>query len=227
MSSFTRAIFDSVHGRAPLEAREASFAEDIRPPGAVPQRWRVVEGFRFFADSRAIPGGKVDEADEIAVPAGFEFDGASVPYILSGLVPRAHPLYLASAALHDWMYVDVASNRSRERADALFLEALGVQGVNWFWAWIMWRAVRAGGWLKWYPRRRNESGIGRVLAGGWRLFYQVAAGPAAVGLLAIAGLLSDLALLTPLKIRQDFRSQRNRRVLDRATFWLNRVPKNA
>ncbi|MEL6236396.1 MAG: DUF1353 domain-containing protein, partial [Pseudomonadota bacterium] len=91
------------------------------------------------------------------VPAQYEFDGASVPWLLSAFVPRSHSDILGAAALHDWLYAQAHESVPRRRADAVFREALQRLGLNWFWAMLMWRAVRVGGWEPWYARK--ESGF--------------------------------------------------------------------
>ena len=86
------------------------------------------------------------------VPKEFEFDGASVPWPLILFTPKTHSLYLGAAALHDWLYGEAYEEVDRATADKVFREAMIVLGTNWIWAGMMWRAVRAAGWLVWYRR---------------------------------------------------------------------------
>jgi hypothetical protein len=83
----------------------------------------------------------------LTVPQGFRTDCASVPrvpiaYLFFG--DTAH----ASAVLHDWLYRHHPCTRAQ--ADAVFLEAMQAEGVRWWRAQMMHRAVRLFG------RRSND-----------------------------------------------------------------------
>lgn len=80
------------------------------------------------------------------VPADFVTDLASVPrlpfaYLLTGGIGHG------AAVVHDMIYT--THEVSRDVADAVFREALGVLGVPGWQAWLMWVGVRAGGWRSW------------------------------------------------------------------------------
>jgi hypothetical protein len=80
----------------------------------------------------------------ITVPAGFEFDGPSVPrlpgtYILFGGKGQA------AGVLHDFLY-SAASPVTRAQADATYREALEVTGHGWFVRNAMYLGVRSFGW---------------------------------------------------------------------------------
>lgn len=131
------------------------------PPGLVANRWLTAEAFAFRS--------KIGMPDaRFTVPQGFAFDGASVPWVLTAFVPRSHSDLLAAAALHDWLYVHAHRWVSREKADAVFREALQVLGLHWVWAMLMWRAVRVGGWVPWYARK-PKSPVARFLGLRWVL----------------------------------------------------------
>lgn len=145
--SITRASFQAASNYAGLSPEErrrrrGETRDDWRPPGLIAQRWVVGRTFRYDV-------GRLGSDEEYVVPKGFEFDGASVPFPLTVLVPQSHSLYLAAAALHDWLYQNERDRLTREQADWIFREAMMVLGVNWVWAGLMWRAVRAGGWAVW------------------------------------------------------------------------------
>lgn len=141
------------------QRRRAETRGNWLPPGLIAQQWVVGETFFY---KTGIPG----EMRSFTVPAGYEFDGASVPFPLTVLVPQTHSLYLAAAALHDWLYENAHEELSRKEADAIFREAMMVTGLNWIWAGLMWRAVRAGGWAVW-NRRKPESWIYPLLQAPW------------------------------------------------------------
>jgi hypothetical protein len=95
--------------------------------------FRIVEPFRY-----------VDRAtgQEFRVPnedaADDETDLASVPSILLWLVPR-YGHHTLPAVLHDQL-VDHELVDDRERADRIFRDAMGEQGVRTVRRWLMWAA---------------------------------------------------------------------------------------
>lgn len=145
--SITRASFQAANNYAglPPEERRRRRAESRRtwfPPGLIAQSWVTDDCFRYDF-------GEKGSGDRYIVGKAFEFDGASVPFPLTVFVPQTHSLYLSAAALHDWLYQNEKERVAREKADAIFREAMLVLGMNWVWAGLMWRAVRAGGWASW------------------------------------------------------------------------------
>lgn len=119
----------------------------ILPPSFQPPRWEVWEGFRYAVGSLEAP------EEVIEVPAGFKFDGASVPWVFRMLVPMAHPNYIQATALHDRMLESKAY--TRKHCDLVFHEALGVLGMPRFWRGAMYCAVRLGA-----VRARIRSALG-------------------------------------------------------------------
>ena len=90
------------------------------------------------------------------VPAGFEFDFASIPPIATVFI-RPDSVGVGPPLVHDWLYAnrgqvmtdDGVLSVSRKQADDLFLELMLGTGVPKWKAGIMHRAVRiggAGGW---------------------------------------------------------------------------------
>jgi len=86
------------------------------------------------------------DAETITVPAGFVTDLASIPRAFQNLI-SVNGRHRAPAILHDYLY----SIRDRERSmcDDLFLEAMASVGVRWSQRWVMYLAVRIGGWVAW------------------------------------------------------------------------------
>lgn len=82
------------------------------------------------------------------VPAGFQFDGASIPRpfwpILSPFDPRA----LRASLLHDFEYRR-GPLVPRKFADVKFRRRLIEDGISRPVAWAMYLAVRAGAWGAW------------------------------------------------------------------------------
>lgn len=100
-------------------------------------------------------GGR-SSTDKIVVPAGFVWDGGSVPRALWMFLD---PWGSASKAflLHDWLYR--TQERSRLVSDAIFMEAMEVLGVGFVKRKLLFRGVRMGGWLAWSKNKKklNES----------------------------------------------------------------------
>jgi hypothetical protein len=78
-----------------------------------------------------------------AIPAGVEFDYASVPRWLTNIFPPNHPNWQAASLLHDVAYQ--GELWPREFCDKLFLSAMTRTGVSWLKRHTMWLAVRIGG----------------------------------------------------------------------------------
>ena len=81
-----------------------------------------------------------DDSFMIMVPAGFCYDGASVPKALSSFIPRFGGCYDRASALHDYLYSH--GRISRTDSDKIFYEALRSDKVCWVQAKIMYFAVR-------------------------------------------------------------------------------------
>ncbi len=106
------------------------------PPGLQRPVWVVIGGFRYAVGDLEAPSEVID------VPAGFAFDGASVPLAFRLLFPMAHPDYIQAAALHDYM---LSTGRwPRRHCDAVFGEALRVLDVAEPWRTALWIGVRCG-----------------------------------------------------------------------------------
>jgi hypothetical protein len=58
----------------------------------------TTQGFRYYI-------GEEYSHHYIDVPAGFEFDGASVPNIFGMFIQKVEPDTIMSACLHDWLYI--------------------------------------------------------------------------------------------------------------------------
>lgn len=83
----------------------------------------------------------------------FETDGASIPRIFQSFLPT-WGRYSRAAVVHDYLYNELRPGTephpeapTRQRADAIFYEAMQVSGVGFFTRWIMWAAVRTFGFL--------------------------------------------------------------------------------
>lgn len=93
------------------------------------------------------------------VPAGFETDFASVPFLIRILLGAMNGLesdYGRSAVVHDLLYQ--TGLVARARADQTFYMAMLSEDVLWPTRFLMWAAVRCFGWAPWRRYRRAEEG---------------------------------------------------------------------
>lgn len=92
-------------------------------PAAIPEPWLTGDTFKWILDYED------PQSEVVIVPEGFAFDGASVPPIpfVRLLFPRVHPLYMQSAALHDYCLQHQRHRFSRSEIDYIFEEALIAQ----------------------------------------------------------------------------------------------------
>ena len=107
------------------------------------ETWAVVHPLAYRGDR-----------DRFVVPAGFRTDFATVPRVVTWLVPRFGAFTLA-AVLHDWLCTEGITSgvvTSRE-ADGLFRRVMRESGVPVLRRWLMWAGVRWGALST--PRRRS------------------------------------------------------------------------
>ncbi|MEH6633468.1 MAG: DUF1353 domain-containing protein [Halopseudomonas aestusnigri] len=84
---------------------------------------------------------------KIDVPAGFNYDGASVPWLLWWFIPRADARFFRAATLHDLLYS--SREGSRAVADAILRILAKQDRMTWFKRWAAYLAVRLGGGRAW------------------------------------------------------------------------------
>ena len=105
--------------------------------------------------------GAEGSADHINVAIGFQTDFATIPRPFWAILPR-WGRYGNAAVIHDWLYW--THDRPRQTADVIFLEAMGVLGVNALVKYGLYGAVRLFGWLAWYRNEADRTaGFDRVL----------------------------------------------------------------
>jgi hypothetical protein len=83
--------------------------------------------------------------DRFVVPAGFRTDFASVPRVVTWLIPR-FGVYTLAAILHDWLCTEgIRSGAVSARdADGIFRRVMRESGVPVLRRWLMWAGVRWG-----------------------------------------------------------------------------------
>lgn len=110
--------------------------------------WFTTRKMTYFA-------GEEGSGESYTVPRNFRTDFASIPRALWSLVGHPAGRYAQAAVLHDFLYKTAPV--SRARADALFLEAMGVLGVRWSQRWALYLGVRVGGWAAWAEHRKERA----------------------------------------------------------------------
>lgn len=100
-------------------------------------QWQVTEDFKWYFTE--FP----DES--IIVPKGFIFNAADIPFPISIFLPKVHPDYIQSAALHDYMLDALRSEFTRKKIDEIFYESLLALGNSQIKSWCMFQAVRLFG----------------------------------------------------------------------------------
>lgn len=124
---------------------------DTLPEAVV--RW-LGPGFRFRLEE---PFAIAERGVEIRIPAGFIFDGASVPRLFwMGISPTE--LGVVAPLVHDWLYRTGGQYGalSRGDADAIFLDHMKAEGVPGWKRWAAYLAVRVGGGGSWRGGEGNE-----------------------------------------------------------------------
>ncbi len=89
--------------------------------------------------------GDEEYEEEVLVEKGFECDQASIPRLLTWLVPKGG-LHDGPSVIHDWCYRNQWGG-SRKRCDDLFLAGMKAAGTWWLRRYAMYFAVRAFGWM--------------------------------------------------------------------------------
>ncbi len=84
----------------------------------------------------------------VTIPEGFETDLASIPGIVTPLIPKLGH-HLQPAVVHDYMYVNKIEGINKKFADKFFYKSMLDQGVPRWRAWSMYLAVRVGGKGRW------------------------------------------------------------------------------
>ena len=80
------------------------------------------------------------------IPKGFVYDGASIPSILTNILPRFGYKYDRASCLHDWLYAATNThNYNRKECDKVFYEAMLSDKVNKNLAKLIYLAVRVFG----------------------------------------------------------------------------------
>lgn len=108
--------------------------------------FQLMENFTYIWKHNGILKGYVPEIFEIKVPKLYESDFGSIPRPFQGIFNAVNDIAPA-ALVHDWAYsIELFP---REICDKLFYSALRDNGVGWWRAHTLYKAVRGFGWTSW------------------------------------------------------------------------------
>ena len=98
---------------------------------------------------------------QVHVPAGYRSDYASIPRFARPLIP-SWGRWAEAAVVHDWIYSDGWDLFTRVEADEIFRAAMRDLGVAAWRRWLMWAAVRIGGFGGWNPHPLRAALLGAL-----------------------------------------------------------------
>lgn len=136
----------------------AEFLSDLRSldvsEGWETRRFELVTPFRVVS---AVLGAVV------TVPAGFRYDGESIPTALHAIAPPFGQSRRA-ACVHDYLYQHAGWQRedgtwepvTRKQADEVYLELALLKGLPQWRALMRYRVLRLVGWAAWRKHRAAE-----------------------------------------------------------------------
>jgi hypothetical protein len=120
------------------------------------RNWKITKDWKYRMNG-----------NEYIIPAGFQFDGASIPKFLRTFFSPVGVL-LVGGLVHDYMYKFAALKRTgkgglllvdQKKADQIFrdinIEVNGFYFMNYLSYW----SLRLGGWVAWNGHRKRNSKI--------------------------------------------------------------------
>lgn len=130
-------VYDKRQAYTPIRKRSE------KPPFEYLDLWITTKPLKFIL---------TETGEEDEVPAGFEFDKASVPRLAWVWLPRDDAFIVDAAQIHDLFYErkTVAGRPiSRKEADQIFHYMLLDAGMRPTKAWAAYTALRAAFWKGW------------------------------------------------------------------------------
>lgn len=124
----------------------SSFTKPLRVEAVDARQWKLLEEFGYYI-------GTENSNEYVPVPVGYVTDFATIPRAFWSVIPPWGK-YGKAAVIHDFLCTDKYFLRktedgvekiecSRKQADDIFLEAMGVLGVDDVTKTMMYAAVRA------------------------------------------------------------------------------------
>lgn len=116
--------------------------QDISKPGDEKPTYRLNNPFVYISSDK----------EEIVIPAGFIFDGASVPQLLWSVVSPSGEV-MRAALVHDWFYL--VQTTGRRKADDMMKEAMRAYGVKKSKILLWWFILRTFGGFAWKNNKKK------------------------------------------------------------------------
>jgi hypothetical protein len=105
--------------------------------------------YKLLREFRVIDG----VLGKVVVPVHFITDLGSIPRIFWNIIPpNGKPT--DAYVIHDYLYAK--QNFPRVEADICLLRMMESLDVSWFQRWIVYLAVRLGGWIAWKEDREKR-----------------------------------------------------------------------
>lgn len=112
----------------------------LSPVGS--KNWKLLEELRY----------RTPRGDLIRIPKRFICDLASIPRLFRIFI-GVNGKHRQAAIVHDWLYYKkghaALRQFTREECDQIFYDAMIDCDVSEWKAYLMWAAVRLGGWIAW------------------------------------------------------------------------------
>ena len=119
----------------------SSFTKPLTVTKISGRKWMIARAFKYYIYANL-------EGDCVDIPEGYITDFASVPRVFWHIVPPDGQ-YTQAAVVHDYLYDNEIY--SKEKADHIFYQAMGVLGVPDWKRNVMYWAVKHFGkpsWMK-------------------------------------------------------------------------------
>lgn len=136
----------------------SSFTEPLEMQEISKGLYRTTREFSYYLED--------DHSKVITIPNDYTTDGASIPWPCTKLLSRTDPQIAQAAVVHDWLYEHRGFlgwiTISRKKMDKIFYNCMKVLGMPWWKRQIVYRVVRAFGWLGYKQHWKSGNKI-RVL----------------------------------------------------------------
>lgn len=138
--------------QGPLEVKLASTQPEPRWFTPARSRWEVLRDYELSISHREqnLYTKKVDLiVEDFVVPRGFEFDGASIPWVLWWRFQPTYVYVFEPSAFHDYCYQELYRHYTKDFADEAFRQMMLLKGAPAYQAHLFHTAVSVfgkGGW---------------------------------------------------------------------------------
>jgi Protein of unknown function (DUF1353)/HNH endonuclease len=122
----------------------------LSPVEGLKRNFVLLEDFICFIDGR-----------KFIIPAGFVWDGASIPSVLEPVINNDDPRIFRPSIIHDFGYAThgqfgFSSDLDREQVDQLLMDGMEACGASFPMRLACYIAVRSAGWIWWKRNVKPE-----------------------------------------------------------------------